>query len=130
MIHRALLGSIERFFGVLIEHYGGAFPVWLSPTQAVIIPIADRHVEYAEEVAKQLKAADLRVEVDDRSDRMNAKIRDAEKRKIPYMLVVGDREMEDGKVDIRRRSGERLGAMLVDEFKALAVKDVEEKVEG
>ena len=130
MIHRALLGSIERFFGVLIEHYGGAFPVWLSPTQAVIIPIADRHVEYAREVAKRLKAADLRVEVDDRSDRMNAKIRDAEKGKVPYMLVVGDREMENGQVDIRRRSGERLGAMLVDDFKALAVKDVEEKVEG
>jgi threonyl-tRNA synthetase len=130
MIHRALLGSIERFFGVLIEHYGGAFPVWLSPTQAVIIPIADRHVEYAKEVAKQLKAADLRVEVDDRSDRMNAKIRDAEKRKIPYMLVVGDREMENGQVDIRRRSGERLGAMKIVEFKDLAVKDVEEKVEG
>jgi threonyl-tRNA synthetase len=130
MIHRALLGSIERFFGVLIEHYGGAFPVWLSPTQAVIIPIADRHVDFAREVAEQLREADLRVEVDDRSDRMNAKIRDAEKRKVPYMLVVGDREMENGQVDIRRRSGERLGAMLVDEFKELAVKDVEEKVEG
>jgi threonyl-tRNA synthetase len=130
MIHRALLGSIERFFGVLIEHYGGAFPVWLSPTQAVIIPIADRHVDFAREVARQLKEADLRVEVDERSDRMNAKIRDAEKRKVPYMLVVGDREMENGQVDIRRRSGERLGAMLVDEFKELAVKDVEEKVEG
>ncbi|MDY6845698.1 MAG: threonine--tRNA ligase [Chloroflexota bacterium] len=130
MIHRALLGSIERFFGVLIEHYGGAFPVWLSPTQAVIIPIADRHVDYAREVARQLKEADLRVEVDDRSDRMNAKIRDAEKRKIPFMLVVGDREMENGQVDIRRRSSERLGAMLVEDFKALAVKDVEEKVNG
>ncbi len=130
MIHRALLGSIERFFGVLIEHYGGAFPVWLSPTQAVIIPIADRHVDFAKEVAEQLREADLRVEVDDRSDRMNAKIRDAEKRKVPYMLVVGDREMENGQVDIRRRSGERLGAMLVSDFKELAVKDVEEKVEG
>jgi threonyl-tRNA synthetase len=130
MIHRALLGSIERFFGVLIEHYGGAFPVWLSPTQAVIIPIADRHVDFAKEVAEQLKEADLRVEVDDRSDRMNAKIRDAEKRKVPYMLVVGDREMENGQVDIRRRSGERLGAMLVNDFRDLAVKDVEEKVEG
>jgi len=130
MIHRALLGSIERFFGVLIEHYGGAFPVWLSPTQVVIIPIADRHVDYAKEVARQLKEVDLRVEVDDRSDRMNAKIRDAEKRKIPFMLVVGDREMENGQVDIRRRSGERLGAMLVKDFKDLAVKDVEEKVEG
>ena len=130
MIHRALLGSIERFFGVLIEHYGGAFPVWLSPVQVKIIPIADRHVAYAKEVAKELKKAGLRVEVDDRSDRMNAKIRDAEKEKIPYMLVVGDREMEENQVDIRRRSGERLGAMLVDDFKTFAVKEVEEKVEG
>ncbi len=130
MIHRALLGSIERFFGVLIEHYGGAFPIWLSPVQAKIIPIADRHVDFAKEVAMELKSAGLRVEVDDRSDRMNAKIRDAEKAKIPYMLVVGDREMEAGQVDIRRRSGERLGAMQVEAFKALAVKDVAEKVEG
>lgn len=130
MIHRALLGSIERFFGVLIEHYGGAFPVWLAPIQAVIIPIADRHMDYAKEAAAELKAAGLRVEVDDRSDRMNAKIRDAEKKKIPYMLVVGDREMEQGQVDIRRRSGERLGAMNVSDFKDLAVKEVEEKVEG
>lgn len=130
MIHRALLGSIERFFGILIEHYGGAFPVWLSPVQAVIIPIADRHVDFARKVAAELNEADLRVDVDERSDRMNAKIRDAEKRKIPYMLVVGDREMEQGQVDIRRRSGERLGALKVDEFKALALKDVEEKVAG
>ena len=130
MIHRALLGSIERFFGVLIEHYGGAFPVWLAPIQAVIIPIADRHMDYAKEAAAELKAAGLRVKVDDRSDRMNAKIRDAEKKKIPYMLVVGDREMEQGQVDIRRRSGERLGAMNVSDFKDLAVKEVEEKVEG
>ena len=130
MIHRALLGSIERFFGVLIEHYGGAFPVWLAPIQAVIIPIADRHMDYAKEAVAELKAAGLRVEVDDRSDRMNAKIRDAEKKKIPYMLVVGDREMEQGQVDIRRRSGERLGAMNVSDFKDLAVKEVEEKVEG
>jgi threonyl-tRNA synthetase len=130
MIHRALLGSIERFFGVLIEHYGGAFPVWLAPVQVVIIPIADRHVAYAKEAAAELKAAGLRVEVDDRSDRMNAKIRDAEKQKIPYMLVVGDREMEEQAVDIRRRSGERLGAMKVVDFAALALKDVEDKVEG
>jgi len=130
MIHRALLGSIERFFGVLIEHYGGAFPVWLSPMQAVIVPIADRHIGYARDVAAQLREAGLRVEVDDRSDRMNAKIRDAEKRKIPYMLVVGDREMDDNQVDIRRRSGERLGAMLVGDFRDLAVKEIEEKVEG
>ncbi len=130
MIHRALMGSIERFFGILIEHYGGAFPVWLSPVQAVIIPIADRHVAFAREVSKVLKDAGLRVSVDERSDRMNAKIRDAEQQKVPYMLVVGDREMENNQVDIRRRSGERLGAMLVDDFKALALKDVAEKVEG
>jgi threonyl-tRNA synthetase len=124
------MGSIERFFGILIEHYGGAFPVWLSPVQVVIIPIADRHVDFARGVKESLKQAGLRVELDDRSDRMNAKIRDAEKQKVPYMLVVGDREMENNQVDIRRRSGERLGAMLVDDFKALALKDVAEKVEG
>ncbi len=130
MIHRALMGSVERFFGVLIEHYAGAFPVWLSPVQAVIVPIADRHNDYAREVAEQLRQAGLRVDVNDSSDRMNAKIRDAEKQKTPYMLVVGDREVDDHQVDIRRRSGERLGAMKVDEFKELAVKEVEEKVEG
>jgi threonyl-tRNA synthetase len=130
MVHRALMGSIERFFGILIEHYGGAFPIWLSPVQVKIIPIADRHQEFAFKVAKELKEAGLRAEVDDRSDRMNAKIRDAEKQKVPFMLVVGDREMEAGAVDIRRRSGERLGAMPVAEFKALALKDVAEKVEG
>jgi threonyl-tRNA synthetase len=130
MIHRALMGSIERFFGILIEHYGGAFPVWLSPVQVVIIPIADRHLDFARGVKESLKHAGLRVELDDRSDRMNAKIRDAEKQKVPYMLVVGDREMENNQVDIRRRSGERLGAMLVEDFKVLALKDVVEKVEG
>ena len=130
MVHRALMGSIERFFGILIEHYGGAFPIWLSPVQVKIIPIADRHQDFAFQVAKELKQAGLRAEVDDRSDRMNAKIRDAEKQKVPFMLVVGDREMEEGAVDIRRRSGERLGSMLVAEFKALALKDVAEKVEG
>jgi threonyl-tRNA synthetase len=130
MIHRALMGSVERFFGILIEHYAGAFPVWLAPVQAVIIPIADRHIEYAQKVASDLKKAGLRVDVDARSDRMNAKIRDAEKQKVPYMLVVGDREMDDHQIDIRRRSGERLGAMKVDDFKTLAVQDVEAKVAG
>jgi len=130
MIHRALMGSIERFFGVLIEHYGGAFPIWLSPLQAVIIPIADRHVAYAKTVAADLKQAGIRVKVDDRSDRMNAKIRDAEKQKTPFMLVIGDREMEGHQVDIRRRSRERVGAMGVDNFIAMVVKEVEEKFEG
>ncbi|MFU8827403.1 MAG: threonine--tRNA ligase [Brevefilum sp.] len=130
MVHRALMGSIERFFGILIEHYAGAFPVWLAPVQVVIIPIADRHVDFARGVADKLKSAGLRVDVDDRSDRMNAKIRDAEKQKVPFMLVVGDREMENSQVDVRRRSGERLGALPVDEFKALALQDVADKVAG
>ena len=130
MIHRALMGSIERFFGILIEHYGGAFPVWLSPVQVEIIPIADRHNDFAHEVAAELKQVGLRAEVDDRSDRMNAKIRDAEKAKVPYMLIVGDREMEEKQVDVRRRSGERLGAMDVAAFKVLALEDVANKVEG
>ena len=108
MIHRALLGSMERFMGVLIEHYGGAFPLWLAPTQAVFIPITDRNLPYVEDAAEQLRQQGIRVEVDDRSDRMGAKIRDAEKKKIPYMLVVGDREEEAGTVAPRLRSGEQL----------------------
>ena len=102
--------------GVLIEHFAGAFPVWLAPVQAVLIPIADRHQAYADEVAIQLKQAGLRVEVDARSDRMNAKIRDAQMQKIPYMLVVGDREAEAGQLAVRMRSGEDLGPLGVDTF--------------
>jgi threonyl-tRNA synthetase len=127
MVHRALLGSMERFFGVLVEHYGGAFPVWLAPVQAVVIPIADRHVDYAWEVARRLKAAGLRVEVNDSSDRMQAKIRDAQMEKIPYMLVVGDREMQNGEVNLRRRDGEVPGAMSVDAFIAMALEAVRER---
>lgn len=128
MIHRALLGSLERFFGVLIEHYGGAFPVWLAPVQAELIPIADRHVDYANEVADQLRAAGIRCHVDAGSDRMNAKIRDAQKQKIPYMLVLGDKEMEDKAVALRLRSGENPGAMSIEDFIAYAKKQVEEKI--
>jgi threonyl-tRNA synthetase len=120
MIHRALLGSMERFFGVLIEHYGGAFPVWLSPVQAALIPIADRHVEPARAVAGQLRAAGLRVEVDDSPERMNAKIRNAQLQKIPYMLVIGDREAAENKVNVRLRSGEQRGTLPVAEFIAYA----------
>jgi len=123
MIHRALLGSMERFMGVLIEHYGGAFPVWLAPVQAAIIPIADRHMEYAHSLASQLKDAKLRVQVDDRGERMNAKIRDAQMQKIPYMLVIGDREVEAGTVSVRLRSGENLGAIAVDDFIARVNED-------
>ncbi|HEY84164.1 MAG TPA: threonine--tRNA ligase [Chloroflexi bacterium] len=127
MIHRALMGSMERFFGVLIEHFAGAFPVWLMPTQAMLIPIADRHVKYAEKVAAQLKIAGLRVEIDDSNDRMGNKIRKAQKQKIPYMLVVGDKEAEENTVAIRLRSGENLGPKPLDEFAAMALEAVEEK---
>ncbi len=116
MIHRALFGSMERFMGVLIEHFAGALPVWLAPIQATLIPIADRHVEYAEKVAAQLREAGVRVDVDQRSERMNAKIRDAQLQKIPYMLVVGDREAEAEQVAVRMRSGEDLGALPVEAF--------------
>jgi len=116
MVHRALLGSMERFFGLLIEHYAGAFPLWLSPVQARLIPIADRHVAYAREVTERLKGAGLRAEVDDSSDRMNAKIRAAQMQKIPYMLVVGDREVESGQISVRLRTNENLGAMTVEDL--------------
>ena len=128
MIHRALMGSMERFMGVLIEHFAGAFPVWLAPVQAVLIPIADRHIEYAQHAAEQLEQAGLRVDVDTRSDRMSAKIRDAQMQKIPYMLVVGDRESEAGKVAVRLRSEEDLGAMSVEDFIQRAHQDIEAKV--
>jgi len=128
MVHRALLGSMERFFGVLIEQYAGAFPVWLAPVQAILIPIADRHVDYANQLAKKLKEAGLRVEVDDRNERMNAKIRDAQMQKIPYMLVVGDKEMEQNGVALRLRSGENPGPMPLANFLEKAVRDIQEKV--
>jgi threonyl-tRNA synthetase len=128
MIHRALLGSMERFMGVLIEHYGGAFPAWLAPVQAVIIPIADRHTEYAHSLASQLKGAKLRVQVDDRGERMNAKIRDAQMQKIPYMLVLGDREVEASTIAVRLRSGENLGAIAVDDFIARANEDIRNRI--
>jgi threonyl-tRNA synthetase len=112
MVHRALLGSMERFFGVLIEHYGGAFPAWLAPVQAVIIPISDeKHGAYGRELLGRLAAAGLRAELDDSKDRMQAKIRRAQLQKIPYMLVVGDKEQAAGAVAVRLRSGEDLGAM-------------------
>ena len=116
MVHRALLGSMERFFGILVEHYAGAFPVWLSPEQARIIPIADRHVDYAKKVEDQLREAGIRVKTDASSSRMNAKIRDAQMMKVPYMLVVGDREAENGAVAVRLRDGSDLGAMPVADF--------------
>ncbi len=116
MVHRALYGSVERFFGVLIEHYAGAFPVWLSPVQAVMIPISERHAEYANKVADQLKAVGVRVEVDARNEKMNAKIREHALQKVPFLLVVGDKEAESGKVNVRTRGKEKTEDMLATEF--------------
>ncbi|GMR09509.1 MAG: threonine--tRNA ligase [Anaerolineae bacterium] len=128
MIHRALMGAMERFMGTLIEHHAGAFPVWLAPVQVSLIPIADRHVEYAQGVADQLREAGLRVELDDRSERMNAKIRDAQVQKVPYMLVMGDREAEADQVSVRLRSEEDLGAMSIETFLERAASDIEARV--
>lgn len=116
MIHRAILGTFERFIGILIEHYAGAFPVWLAPVQVAVIPIADRHVDYARGVQAQLEEARIRVDVDDRRESMRQKIRQAQLQKIPYMLIVGDREAENGAVAVRLRSGEDLGAQPLTEF--------------
>jgi len=128
MVHRTVLGSMERFVGGLIEHYAGAFPVWLSPVQVEIIPIADRHQEYAFDVLEQLKEAGLRAEVDDSDERMQAKVRKAQLQKIPYMLIVGDREAKAGTVSVRLRTEEDLGPKPLDEFIAMAQKAVAEKV--
>ena len=116
MVHRAILGSLERFFGVLIEHYAGAFPLWLAPVQAMVIPIADRHLDYARSVREQLRDRGFRVEVDDRGERMNQKIRQAQLQKIPYMLVVGDREQEQGAVSVRQREEGDLGSMALEDL--------------
>ncbi|MQG35446.1 MAG: threonine--tRNA ligase [SAR202 cluster bacterium] len=128
MIHRAILGSIERFIGILIEHYSGAFPVWLAPVQGVIIPISDRHLDYAASVQKALSTSGLRIEVDSRRDRMNAKIRDAQMQKVPYMIVVGDSEEEADSVSVRLRDGTNLGAISVSEFQNMAYQTVMERI--
>jgi threonyl-tRNA synthetase len=116
MIHRALMGSFERFIGILVEHYAGEFPVWLAPVQAIVLPIADRHVEAAGVVAARLRGAGVRVEVDDRVESIGRKIRDAELRKIAYMLVVGDREAEEGTVAVREHHVGDAGTVPVGEF--------------
>ncbi len=121
MIHRAPFGSMERFVGILIEHFNGAFPLWLAPVQVMMVPIADRHVAYAKEVAAELRAAGMRVEVDAGNERMNKKIRNAQLQKIPYMLVVGDREAEESAVAVRTRDNDDRGAMALADFKAHAL---------
>jgi threonyl-tRNA synthetase len=127
MIHRALLGSWERFFGLLIEHYAGAFPTWLAPVQVKIIPVADRHNEQAAKTAAELKKKGIRVEVDDRSERMNLKIRQAQLEKVPYMVVIGDKEAADNSVSVRRRSGEQLPAEPLADFIAALTAEINNK---
>jgi threonyl-tRNA synthetase len=127
MVHRALFGSIERFFGVLIEHYAGAFPLWLSPIQVAVLPITDRVNEYALETAQKLRGAGLRVETNVRSEKIGAKIRDAQLQKIPFMLVLGDREMEQVKVAVRERTKGDIGVMTLDEFKEMAQRLVDSR---
>ena len=116
MIHRTVLGSMERFFACLTEHYAGAFPLWLAPVQAVIIPIADRHTDYAGTLVKDMRNSDFRVHLDDRSERMNLKIREAQLNKVPYMLIIGDKEIENATVSVRLRTGEDLGSMSIADF--------------
>ena len=126
MVHRVAFGSIERFIGILIEHFAGKFPVWLSPVQVKILPITDRQIEYANELCAKMKAVGVRVEVDDRSEKIGYKIREAQLEKVPYMLVLGDKEMEAGQVAVRRRDGEQ-SVVPADEFIATVCKDIEDK---
>jgi threonyl-tRNA synthetase len=125
MIHRALFGSMERFFGVLIEHYGGVFPMWLAPVQVAVLPITDRINEYAEEVGRELRDAGLRVEMNLRSEKIGAKIRDAQLQKVPFMLVLGDREMEQRMVAVRERGQGDIGVMSIRDFREIARKLIE-----
>ena len=127
MVHRALFGSIERFFGVLIEHYAGAFPMWLAPVQVAVLPITDRINEYAEQVASELRAAGFRVETNLRSEKIGAKIRDAQMQKVPFMLVLGDRELEQNQVAVRERSKGDIGVMSLPEFSEMARRLVAER---
>jgi threonyl-tRNA synthetase len=127
MIHRTVLGSMERFLGCLIEHYGGAFPVWLAPVQVMIIPIADKHLDYAQRVAAELENEGVRVEIDERSERMNLKVREAQLQKIPYMLIVGDEEVSTSTVSVRLRSGKALRGQPLSEFKSRIKAETESK---
>ena len=127
VIHRAIFGSFERFIAMLIEHYAGAFPLWLAPLQAIVLPIADRHAAYAQDVRRQLLAAGLRAQVDERQEKIGYKIREAQLQKVPYMLVVGDREAADGLVAVRSRTGGDLGSQPLGQFVASASAEVQAK---
>ena len=127
VIHRAVSGSLERFIAILIEHYAGAFPLWLAPLQVIVLPIADRHAEYGREVVQALDAAGLRAEVDDRQEKVNYKIREAQLQKIPYMLVVGDKEVSDRAVAVRSQKKGDLGPRPLNQFLTDALAEVRSK---
>ena len=127
VIHRAIFGSLERFIGILIEHFAGAFPLWFAPIQAIVLPIADRHLDYTREVAEALRTAGLRADFDDRQEKVNYKIREAQLQKIPYMLVVGDKEVADRAVAVRSRAKGDLGARPLDQFVTDALAEVRTK---
>ena len=124
LVHRTVLGSMERFVGCLVEHYAGAFPVWLAPVQAVVVPIADRHADCALRLERDLKRSGIRCQADTRAERMNLKSRQAQLQKVPYMLIVGDKEVENSTVSVRLRSGEDLGQQTTKDFKAMAKKAI------
>lgn len=129
MIHSAKFGSIERFIGVLVEHYAGAFPPWLAPVQVVAIPVAERHDSYLRDVADRLRSQRIRVEVDASDERMQKKIRTAQTQKVPYMLIVGDRDVEDGAVSFRYRNGDQDNGVPVDEAVARIVDAIDQRVQ-
>ena len=129
MIHRALFGSIERFFGVLLEHYAGAFPPWLSPVQVVCIPIADSHVDYLEKVSKKLKVKGIRVEIDASDDRMQKKIRNAQTQKVPFMLIAGDQDVSSNAVSFRFRDGTQENGVTVEKAVQQIVDAVEKRIQ-
>ena len=128
MIHRAPFGSMERFVAVLLEHCGGNFPLWLTPDQVCILPISDKYMDYSKEVLNSLKISDIRAEIDDRSEKTGRKIRDAEVRKIPFMLIVGEREAAERKISVRRHGGEDLGSMNIQEFINIVIKEITENI--
>ena len=126
MLHRVVFGSIERFIGIITEHFAGAFPMWLAPVQVKVLPIADAHHEYAKKLVEKFEAAGLRVELDDRNEKIGYKIREAQLEKVPYMLVIGDKEIEANSVGVRSRKDGDLGAMAVEEFIAKLRKEIDD----
>jgi threonyl-tRNA synthetase len=128
MIHRVIFGSIERFIGILIEHYAGKFPVWLAPVQVKLLPISEKYNDYSVEVMKHLREHDIRCEIDNRDEKIGFKIREAQMEKVPYMLVIGDKEMENGQVAVRSRKEGDLGPMPLDKFIEKITEEVRNKV--